>query len=51
MTYKTSFYNIRNINPQEYPHNIHTTTGSGVYTQAINECIKNNPEIQYRFFG
>jgi mannosyltransferase OCH1-like enzyme len=42
---------LDNINTHRYPHDVHATTGPGVYTQAINACIAENPDLSYRMFG
>lgn len=40
-----------NIRENKYPHDVHQMTGPAVYTLAINECLKENPDIPYRMFG
>jgi mannosyltransferase OCH1-like enzyme len=42
---------IDNIRNNTYPYNTHKMTGPTVYTQAVNECIKENPNISYRTLG
>lgn len=40
---------LYNIDKNPYPHNVHKTTGPTVYTDAIKECLEENPDIPYRF--
>lgn len=40
---------LENIEKNPFPHNVHKTTGPTVYTDAVKECLKENPEIPYRF--
>ena len=42
---------LENINTNAYPHDVHKMTGPTAYTLAINQCINQNPNIQYRVFG
>lgn len=42
---------LENINQNKYPHNVHSMTGPYVYSQAIVECLKNNPATPYRLLG
>ncbi len=39
------------IEHNPYPHNVHKTTGPTVYTDAVKECLAENPEIPHRFTG
>jgi mannosyltransferase OCH1-like enzyme len=48
---KTMEMMLDNIRQNKYPHDVHKMTGPAVYTKAINECLKNTPEIPYRVFG
>jgi mannosyltransferase OCH1-like enzyme len=40
-----------NIRTNAYPNDVHKMTGPTAYTRAINECLKENPNIPYRLFG
>lgn len=42
---------VENISLNKYPNNVHSMTGPGVYTQAINECLAEDPSIAYRLLG
>ncbi len=42
---------IQNIDENKYPHDVHRMTGPTVYSEAINECIADNPNISYRIMG
>lgn len=47
-TLEKILYNIKH-NP--FPHNVHKTTGPTVYTDAVKECLQENPCIPHRFTG
>ena len=40
-----------NISVNKYPHDVHKMTGPSAYTLAINESIKESPDIKYRQTG
>lgn len=40
-----------NIRANKYPHDVHKMTGPTVYSAAINQCLKENPDIPYRELG
>ncbi len=40
-----------NLEHNPYPHNVHKTTGPTVYTDAVKECLAQNPDIPHRFTG
>ncbi|MHA3043831.1 glycosyltransferase family 32 protein [Riemerella anatipestifer] len=40
-----------NIINHRYPHDVHKTTGPSVFTQAIQECLQESPNIGYREMG
>lgn len=42
---------LDNIKNNPFPHNVHKTTGPTVYTDAIKECLQENPNIPHRFMG
>jgi len=42
---------LDNILQHRYPHNVHQTTGPGVYTSAVNEIIAEQPDVSYRILG
>ena len=42
---------LDNIENNKFPNNVHRTTGPSVYSEAIRECITENPAIEYREFG
>lgn len=42
---------IINIQERRYPHNIHATTGPVPFSDAIRECLKNNPNTPHRLMG
>lgn len=44
-------YMLHNLKTNSHPYDVHKMTGPTVYTLAINDCIKNNPEINYRQLG
>lgn len=40
-----------NIKKNKYPHDVHKMTGPTVYSEAIKQCLKENPGIPYRKLG
>lgn len=42
---------LSNIRENKYPHDVHRMTGPTVYTLAIDECLKNDPQIPHRLLG
>lgn len=42
---------LDNIRTHRYPNDVHSTTGPTVYTKAVNEILKENPETPHRFLG
>ncbi|WP_312419068.1 glycosyltransferase [Epilithonimonas sp.] len=42
---------LNNIQTHRYPHDVHSTTGPAVYTEAVNEVIENDKNVSYRFLG
>lgn len=42
---------LDNIETHRYPHDVHATTGPGVFAKAVNACIAENPDIPHRMFG
>ncbi|RAJ25573.1 glycosyltransferase family 32 protein [Pedobacter cryoconitis] len=48
---KTMDMVLDNIRQNKYPHDVHQMTGPTVYTKAIVESLKNNPEIPHRILG
>lgn len=42
---------LENIRQNKYPHDVHQMTGPTVYTKAILESLKDNPEIPHRILG
>lgn len=42
---------LDNIQTHRYPNDVHKTTGPTVYTEAINEVLAENPEVEHRFLG
>jgi mannosyltransferase OCH1-like enzyme len=42
---------LDNIRQNKYPHDVHRMTGPTVYTLAIDECLKNDPQIPHRVLG
>lgn len=40
-----------NIRKNKFPHDVHHMTGPTVFSLAIKDCLKNNPEIPHRIFG
>jgi len=47
---KTLELMIDNIQTHRYPNNIHATTGPTVFSKAIKQSLKENPNIPYRLF-
>jgi mannosyltransferase OCH1-like enzyme len=42
---------VENISANKYPNDVHSMTGPGVYTEAINECLREDPSVPYRILG
>jgi len=42
---------LDNIRNNRYPHDVHKMTGPQVYSNAINACMANNPNIPHRVLG
>ncbi|SDE27819.1 glycosyltransferase family 32 protein [Riemerella columbipharyngis] len=42
---------LDNIENHRFPNDVHKTTGPTVYTNAINEILKEQPNIPHRFLG
>jgi mannosyltransferase OCH1-like enzyme len=42
---------VENILLNKYPHDVHAMTGPTVYTQAVHECLQEDPSIPYRIIG
>jgi inositol phosphorylceramide mannosyltransferase catalytic subunit len=42
---------MENIEQNKFPHDVHNMTGPSVYTRAIIESLKINPEIPHRILG
>ncbi len=42
---------LENLRLNKYPHDVHQMTGPSAYTLAINESLKNDPDIDYRLLG
>ncbi len=42
---------LDNIQTRRYPHDVHKTTGPTVFTDSVNEVIKENPDVSHRFLG
>lgn len=40
-----------NIRQNRFPHDVHQMTGPSVYTLAIEDVLKNNPETPHRILG
>ncbi|ACU07291.1 hypothetical protein FIC_00838 [Flavobacteriaceae bacterium 3519-10] len=41
---------LDNIQTHRFPHNVHSTTGPAVFSDAVNACIAEDPNIPYRLF-
>ena len=41
---------LDNIQTHRFPHNVHSTTGPAVFSNAVNACIAEDPSIPYRLF-
>jgi mannosyltransferase OCH1-like enzyme len=48
---RTLHYLLRNIQQNRYPHNIHALSGPRVYTQAVTDEIKCNPQVSFRLIA
>jgi mannosyltransferase OCH1-like enzyme len=42
---------LDNILGNKYPNDVHKMTGPQIYTEAINQCLAENPKIPHRIFG
>lgn len=42
---------LDNIKHNRFPHDVHQMTGPTVYTDAVNECIREKVTEEYRIFG
>jgi inositol phosphorylceramide mannosyltransferase catalytic subunit len=42
---------VDNISNNRFPYRVEAMTGPPVYSQAIEECIVENPQMKYRIFG
>lgn len=42
---------LENIRQNKYPHDVHSMTGPFAYTEAINLCLKDNPDTPHRVLG
>ncbi|MBG6235108.1 mannosyltransferase OCH1-like enzyme [Pedobacter sp. CAN_A7] len=42
---------LENLRTNKYKHDVHKMTGPQVYSNAINLCLKENPDSPYRLFG
>lgn len=42
---------LENIQQHKFPNDVHKTTGPPVISQAIKECLAENPNIPHRFLG
>ena len=48
---KTLEMMLDNIETHRYPRDVHSTTGPGVFTDAVEACIAENPAVPYRILG
>jgi mannosyltransferase OCH1-like enzyme len=48
---KTLEFVLDNIAFNRYPHDVHQMTGPGVYTKAIEACLKDEVVPEYRILG
>lgn len=48
---KTMELMLENIAANKYPHDVHSMTGPGVYSEAIKECLRADPLIPHRVMG
>jgi mannosyltransferase OCH1-like enzyme len=42
---------LDNIRHNRYPHDVHKMTGPSIYSNAINACLVENPDVAYRLLG
>ncbi len=42
---------IDNLKNNRYPHNVHKMTGPTAYTEAVKECLAEDPSVPHRFLG
>ncbi len=48
---KTLASMLDNIETHRFPNDVHQTTGPTVFTKAVNESLRENPNIVHRFLG
>jgi inositol phosphorylceramide mannosyltransferase catalytic subunit len=48
---KTMEIIIDNLENNRFPNDVHKMTGPTAYSTAINECLKEDPDIPYRLMG
>ncbi|ERJ60639.1 glycosyltransferase family 32 protein [Sphingobacterium paucimobilis] len=48
---RTIAYMVDNIEAERFPHDVHATTGPKVYTRAIEDEMRINPDVVYREVG
>lgn len=41
----------RNIEQNRFPNDVHKMTGPSVFTEAVNICISENPDVEHRVLG
>jgi len=44
-------YVIKNIKENKFPNDVHQMTGPTVYSKAIYDCLKEDPDVKYRNIG
>lgn len=42
---------MQNIRENKYPNDVHSMTGPTAYTFAINQCLKEQPDVKFRQIG
>lgn len=42
---------LDNIRHNRYPHDVHKMTGPQVYSDAINACLREDPQVPHRVLG
>ena len=42
---------LDNIQTHRFPNDVHRTTGPTVFTESVNEIIKEEPNVEYRILG
>lgn len=45
---RTLAYVVENIEANAFPHDVHAMTGPTVYTRAIEDCLRDDPNIPHR---